>query len=108
MPWHPTFVTPASLPFQSAGRFSDAVIDELARYHRESPDEKLFRMNPFRWRAAETGTEESTAVELFLYAAHAGSVGIQLGCHLPDLWSLRPNRGTPCESLDQEHWLRFL
>lgn len=67
---------------QSAGRFSDAVIDELARYLTESPDEKLFRMNPFRY-AAETGTEESTAVELFLYAAHAGVLEFSWGVICP-------------------------
>lgn len=67
---------------QVAGRFSDAVIGELARFLTDSPDEKLFRMNPLRY-AAETGTAESVAVELFLYAAHAGVFEFSWGVICP-------------------------
>jgi class 3 adenylate cyclase len=67
---------------QRAGGFSAAVIDDFAHYLAEAPDEDLFRMNPFRY-AAQTGTPDSTAAELFLYAAHAGVLDFNWGVLCP-------------------------
>jgi class 3 adenylate cyclase len=67
---------------QNAGRFDDVVIGGFARYIAEAPDEKLFRMNPYRY-AAETGIGEREAVDLFLHAAHAGVVEFSWGVLCP-------------------------
>ena len=67
---------------RNAGRFDDVVIGGFARYIAEAPDEKLFRMNPYRY-AAETGIGEREAVDLFLHAAHAGVVEFSWGVLCP-------------------------
>lgn len=67
---------------QSAGHFDAHVVGGLARYIAEAPDEKLFRMNPYRY-AAETGITERDAVDLFLHAAHAGVVEFSWGVICP-------------------------
>ena len=67
---------------KNAGRFDAAVVGSLARYLAEAPDEKLFRMNPYRY-AKETGTTERVAVDLFLHAAHAGVVEFSWGVLCP-------------------------
>src|SRR5882757_3024991 len=66
----------------NAGRFDAAIVGSLARYLAEAPDEKLFRMNPYRY-AAETGTPERVAVDLFLHATHAGVVEFSWGVLCP-------------------------
>lgn len=67
---------------QNAGRFAPAVVLDFARYIAEAPDEKLFRMNPYRY-AAEAGIGEREAVDLFLHAAHAGVVEFSWGVLCP-------------------------
>ena len=67
---------------KNAGRFDAAIVGRLARYLAEAPDEKLFRMNPYRY-AAETGTPERVAVDLFLHATHAGVVEFSWGVLCP-------------------------
>src|SRR3984885_6296967 len=67
---------------RNAGRFDDVVIGGFARYIAEAPDEKLFRMNPYRY-AAETGIGEREAVDLFVHAAHAGVVEFSWGVLCP-------------------------
>jgi class 3 adenylate cyclase len=67
---------------QNAGRFDAVVVGGFARYIAEAPDEKLFRMNPYRY-AAETGIAEREAVDLFLHAAHAGVVEFSWGVLCP-------------------------
>lgn len=67
---------------QSAGRFDADVVGGFARYIAEAPDEKLFRMNPYRY-AAEAGIAEREAVDLFLHAAHAGVVEFSWGVLCP-------------------------
>ena len=67
---------------QDAGRFDAVVVGAFARYIAEAPDEKLFRMNPYRY-AAETGIAEREAVDLFLHAAHAGVVEFSWGVLCP-------------------------
>lgn len=67
---------------QNAGRFDAAVVGGFARYIDEAPDEKLFRMNPYRY-AAEAGIGEREAVDLFLHAAHAGVVEFSWGVLCP-------------------------
>ena len=67
---------------KNAGHFDAAVVENLARYLAEAPDEKLFRMNPYRY-AQETGTTERVAVDLFLHAAHAGVVEFSWGVLCP-------------------------
>ena len=64
------------------GHFDATVVGSFARYIAEAPDEKLFRMNPYRY-AEETGTAERLAVDLFLHAAHAGVVEFSWGVLCP-------------------------
>jgi hypothetical protein len=80
-------MTTATLPsrlaaVKRAGRFDAAVVGTFARYLAEAPDEKLFRMNPYRY-AKETGTPERVTVDLFLYAANAGVVEFSWGVLCP-------------------------
>ncbi len=65
-----------------AGQFTASVIADFGRYLAEASDEKLFRTNPYRY-AAETGTAEHVAAELFLYAAHAGVLEFSWGVICP-------------------------
>lgn len=67
---------------RNAGPFDAEVVGGLARYIAEAPDEKLFRMNPYRY-AAEVGIAERDAVDLFLHAAHAGVVEFSWGVLCP-------------------------
>src|SRR3954466_11576617 len=76
---------------KNAGQFDAQVVGGLARYIAEAPDEKLFRMNPYRY-AAETGITERDAVALFLPAAHAGVVEFSLGVPCPSCGSLITTR----------------
>jgi class 3 adenylate cyclase len=63
---------------KNVGHFDAAAVGSFARYLAEAADEKLFRMNPYRY-AQETGTPERLAVDLFLHAAHAGVVEFSWG-----------------------------
>ncbi len=67
---------------RNVGHFDAAAVGSFARYIAEAPDEKLFRMNPYRY-AEETGTPERLAVDLFLHAAHAGVVEFSWGVLCP-------------------------
>ncbi len=67
---------------KNVGHFDAAAVGSFARYIAEAPDEKLFRMNPYRY-AEETGTPERLAVDLFLHAAHAGVVEFSWGVLCP-------------------------
>lgn len=67
---------------KNVGHFDAEAIGGFARYIAEAPDEKLFRMNPYRY-AKETGTPERLAVDLFLHAAHAGVVEFSWGVLCP-------------------------
>src|SRR5262249_26276539 len=67
---------------QDAGRFDAAVVGAFARYIAEAPDEKLFRMNPYRY-AAGTGIPEPEAGDLVLQAPAAGVVEFSWGVLCP-------------------------
>lgn len=67
---------------KNVGHFDATAVGCFARYIAEAPDEKLFRMNPYRY-AKETGTAERLAVDLFLHAAHAGVVEFSWGVLCP-------------------------
>jgi uncharacterized protein DUF5939 len=67
---------------KNVGHFDAAAVGRFARYIAEAPDEKLFRMNPYRY-ATETGTAERLAVDLFLHAAHTGVVEFSWGVLCP-------------------------
>ena len=67
---------------KNVGHFDATAVGSFARYIAEAPDEKLFRMNPYRY-AEETGTPERLAVDLFLHAAHAGVVEFSWGVLCP-------------------------
>ena len=67
---------------KNVGHFDATTVGSFARYIAEAPDEKLFRMNPYRY-ARETGTDERLAVDLFLHAAHAGVVEFSWGVLCP-------------------------
>lgn len=52
-------------------RFDAPTLKRLSSFLREAPEEALFRMSPLRF-ANEQGISERDAIDLFLYATHAG------------------------------------
>jgi class 3 adenylate cyclase len=58
------------------------ILDEFAAFVMGAPDEQLFRTNPYRF-AEMTGISERRAVDLFLYATHAGIFEFSWGVLCP-------------------------
>ena len=67
---------------RSASRLPAPLIEKLARHLEEATDDGLFRMNPIEW-AAQNGTPETTAVDLFLHATHTGILDFAWGVLCP-------------------------
>ncbi len=60
------------------GDFEPAVIERFANFIEQGPEEELFRTNPVRY-AAKHGVSEARAIDLFLYATHAGLFDLSWG-----------------------------
>jgi class 3 adenylate cyclase len=58
------------------------IIEEFAQFIGTGPEEYLFRTNPYRYAAA-TGLSERRALDLFLYATHAGILEFNWGMLCP-------------------------
>jgi class 3 adenylate cyclase len=71
---------------REAGGFDRAVVDAFDQFVRTAPDEDLFRTNPYRY-AAMTGITEQQAVDLFLYATHAGILEFNWGVLCPNCFA---------------------
>jgi len=68
------------------GGFTPAVIDRFTQFLDEASDLQLYRMSPLRY-AAETDTDQDTAVDLFLHATHAGILEFNWGVICPQCGS---------------------
>ncbi|MBX5481570.1 MAG: adenylate/guanylate cyclase domain-containing protein [Myxococcaceae bacterium] len=62
--------------------FEPAVVDDFVHFLSSAPEEALFRMNPIRY-GREHGLEERVAIDLFLYATHAGLIEFTWGILCP-------------------------
>jgi class 3 adenylate cyclase len=77
---------------RDASGFDQAVLDAFAHFIRTAPDEDLFRTNPYRY-AAQTGITEQQAIDLFLYATHAGILEFNWGVLCPNCYAFVTSPG---------------
>lgn len=64
-------------------KFTKELVARFGDWLLTAPDEDVFRVNPLSW-AKEHAVEESTAIDLFLHAAHAGLLDL--------IWALTCNQ----------------
>ena len=67
---------------RASGKIEYADVARLGKFLMEGEEEDLFRMNPIRY-AHQNGMTERDAIELFLYAAHAGLLELTWGLLCP-------------------------
>lgn len=67
---------------RATGYFEPQVVERFAGFLSHAPDVELFRMSPLRY-AERTGTAKQTAIDLFLYATHAGILDFSWGVLCP-------------------------
>ena len=77
---------------RDASGFDKALLDTFAQFIRTAPDEDLFRTNPYRY-AAQTGISEQQAIDLFLYATHAGILEFNWGVLCPNCYAFVTSPG---------------
>lgn len=63
-------------------RFDAPALDHFAEFVANAPDEELFRMSPLRY-AERANLDAVTAIDLFLYATHAGILNFNWGTICP-------------------------
>lgn len=63
-------------------KFDARTLERFADFIRSAPDEELFHMSPLRY-AERMGMDRVTAVDLFLYATHAGILEFNWGAICP-------------------------
>jgi class 3 adenylate cyclase len=63
-------------------RFDAQTLGRFAEFIATAPDEELFRMSPFRY-AERADLSKQAAVDLFLYATHAGILNFNWGTICP-------------------------
>lgn len=67
---------------RATDKFDSQVIDRFAEFITTAPDEELFHMSPLRY-AEHASAAKETAVDLFLYATHAGILDFNWGVICP-------------------------
>ena len=67
---------------RATDKFDTQVIDQFAEFITTAPDEELFHMSPLRY-AEHANAAQETAVDLFLYATHAGILDFNWGVLCP-------------------------
>ena len=67
---------------RATDKFDTQTIDGFAGFIASAPDEELFRMSPIRY-AERAGIAKETAIDLFLYATHAGILNFNWGVICP-------------------------
>lgn len=67
---------------RATDRFEAQTIDDFVTFIDSAPDEELFRMSPIRY-AERTNISKETAIDLFLYATHAGILNFNWGVICP-------------------------
>jgi len=77
---------------RDASGFDSSIISAFEQFIRTSPDEDLFRTNPYRY-AAHSGITEQQAIDLFLYATHAGILEFNWGVLCPNCYAFVTSPG---------------
>lgn len=67
---------------RATDRFDAQTINNFADFIASAPDEELFRMSPLRY-AERAKLSKETAIDLFLYATHAGILNFNWGVICP-------------------------
>lgn len=67
---------------RATDKFAAETLDHFADFIVTAPDEELFRMSPFRY-AERAAISKATAIDLFLYATHAGLLNFNWGTICP-------------------------
>lgn len=67
---------------RTTARFDPHTLDAFAGFLAGAPDEELFRMSPLRY-AERSGLGKDVAIDLFLYATHAGILDFNWGVLCP-------------------------
>lgn len=67
---------------RATDRFNAQTIDDFVSFIGSAPDEELFRMSPIRY-AERANINKETAIDLFLYATHAGILNFNWGVICP-------------------------
>lgn len=69
--------------------FSAEVIIQFADFIQTAPEEELYRTSPHRY-SKQNGVSTRQAIDLFLYAAHAGILDLMWGVICPACASFIP------------------
>jgi class 3 adenylate cyclase len=77
---------------RSGGHFSPGVLEAFGEFVEQAPEDALYRASPVRY-AKEKGVSEREAIELFLYAAHAGIFEMNWGVVCPGCGAFLTIRG---------------
>lgn len=77
------------------------VLDTFAAFLRDAPDEELFRASPLRW-AGRHEIPEQVAIDLFLYATHAGILEFAWGILCPGCLAFMTTPGA-LRSVQKKH-----
>lgn len=77
---------------RDASGFPQAIIDAFGEYVRSAPDEDLFRTNPYRYAQVQ-GIADQQAIDLFLYATHAGVLEFNWGVLCPNCYAFVTSPG---------------
>ena len=64
------------------GRLDPALVQKFGAFLTAAPDEQVFRVNPILW-GKRYGVPERDAIDLFLYATHAGLLDMSWGVLCP-------------------------
>src|SRR5689334_13827305 len=67
---------------RATDKFTAETLDRFAEFITAAPDEELFRMSPFRY-AERAHLTKGLAIDLFLYATHAGILNFNWGTICP-------------------------
>lgn len=67
---------------RATDKFDAQAINDFAEFIASAPDEELFRMSPIRY-AEHAKIPKETAIDLFLYATHAGILNFNWGVICP-------------------------
>lgn len=78
-----------------------SLIETFRTFLLSAPDEALFRMSPLRW-AADHGVSEQQAIDLFLYATHAGILEFAWGILCPGCLAFLTTPGA-LRTIDRRH-----
>jgi hypothetical protein len=77
---------------RSGGHFSPGVVEAFGDFIEQAPEDALYRASPLRYAKA-AGVSAREAIELFLYATHAGILDMNWGVLCPGCGGFLTVRG---------------